>query len=366
MLIRRFDDYQDSYDSDDLRDLGIIKHKRTIIIFVNKNEYEHKLCRSARFALINECVFDGSAKTNLSLMKIDNSTINRTAIYFGTVNYEVPNDIRTAYFRVDIGINKERQTLHNTAEVYTRGISSISTLASQYSEEVVSELLMGFETTVLPPKFYTEMQMYRMSGDFGNFIVDDHENEYPYSDIIDRSTTFEYMDINMWDTMKREIVVHTANEMDARTQQNQDYNNMNVADSIISSFEYALLEDATFIYDSDAKGMNVSGVNVLGGKITNGKFIPKQFAVSNLEKALLLFNQSCHNIENNYGHIRVMCRPSNIGSKIKIHFKDYNVSPIQGLNNSDNVNCASSNIDAGFTKNAEIGEALESMAGNMY
>ena len=360
MLIRRFNDYQDSCDSDDLRDLGIIKHKRTIIIFVNKNEYEHKMCRSANFALINECVFDGSAKNNLSLMKIDNSTINRTAIYFGTVNYEVPNDIRTAYFRVDIGINKERQTLHNTDEVYTRGISSISTLASLYSEEVVSELLAGFETTVLPPKFYTEMQMYLVSGDFGNFIVDDHENEYPYSDIIDRSTTFEYMDVDMWDTMKREIVV-AANEMDTIN------NNMNVADSVISSFEYALLEDATFIYDSDAKGTNVSGVNVLGGKITNGKFIPKRFAVSNLEKALLLFNQSCHNIENNYGHIRVMCRPSNIGSKIKIHFKDYNVSPIQGLNNdADSANCASSNIDVGFTKNTEISEALDSMAGNIY
>ena len=110
--------------------------------------------------------------------------------------------------------------------------------------------------------------------------------------------------------------------------------------------------------------MNSPGVNVLGGKITNGKFIPKKFAVDNLGRSLLLFDQACHQIENTYGHVRVMCCPTDIGSKLKIQFKDYVKPPVKGFGNATDAHF-SSNIDDGYSKNLEIGEALYTMSKNI-
>lgn len=359
MIIRNFSDMQDGYDSEDLSEFGIIKHKRTIYLFVDKRAYEAGVCKTAKVAILNECVYRGDDNGNLTTYKVPDSTVNRTALYFGTVSYEVPNDIRTAMFAIEVGLNKERQTYHRTDEVSQSETAEVSTLLTQCDPGVANEYLTGVQTTVVPPMFYTEMHMYKMMGDWGYFMLDSTETSFEYSKLVDHSTRFEYMDIGHFDTMKSEMI--------GRLQASDSSNPseaFNLSETITSSFAQCMFDDSIFVYDSDAKGLNAPGVNVVGGKVTYGKFMPKEWLARNRDNSLTLFEQACHLLESQYGHVRVHCHHSELGNKVRIKFKDYTTTtPVVPMRKEIDGTMIST-VDQGYSTNNEIAEQVQSLADN--
>ena len=355
MLIRSFSDDQ-SLDIDDLKDIGILNHKRTIYVFVKENEFKAKLCRSAKFAIVNECVYYGDHRGNVVSIKIPNSTINRTAVYFGTLCYEIPSDIRTAYFTIDIGLNKERQTLHDLNEVQNRSESAISSKLMGADPDIIDEYQDGLSTCIIPPNYYTELQMINAIGDFGTIMHDMDVGQIQYKELIDNSTKFIYCNINTWDSMKAEFI-HKANECNFGS----EITALDISEKIGNSFVNNLHENAIFIYDSDAKGLNKPGVNVTGGIITNGKYYPENYLIKNKASIANLFSSACKDIESQYGHIRVMCCPSNLGNTTKILYKDWiNNSPVIPLRKDGEGNDVSS-IDKGFSIDNNISEYISCM-----
>ena len=359
MIIRNFSDMQDGYDAEDLSEFGIIKHKRTIFLFVDKNAYEARMCKSAKVAILNECVYRGDEFGNLTTFKVPDSTINRTSLYFGTVAYEVPNDIRTAIFAIEVGLNKERQTYHTTDEVCQSETAEVSTLLAQCDSGVANEYLTQVQTTVVPPMFYTELHMYKQTGDWGYFMLDVTETAFEYSKLVDNSTRFEYMDINHFDTMKSEMI--------GRLQSSDSSNPteaFNLSETITSSFAQCMFDDCTFVYDSDARGLNSPGVNVVGGKVTYGKFMPKQWLARNRDNSLTLFEQACHLLEGQYGHVRVHCHHSELGNKVKIKFKDYmTTTPVVPMRKEIDGTMIST-VDQGYSTNNEIAEQVQNLTDN--
>lgn len=359
MIIRSFGDFLDSCDDDDLERFGILQHKRTIYIFVDPNEYKHKIVKKGKCVIINECVYLGK-KGNLVTIKIDNSTINRTAVYFGVVGFEVPSDVRTAIFNIDVGTNKETQTIHDTHDndynidntiSREKSIISASMLRVDNEDGCIDEIVSSNETYVLPPTFYTEYHMVNNVGDFGNFMLDFVDNKYDYRSLTDRTTKYQFMDINLWDTMKAEIN-HCLGDLECG---NNDA--FTVSDTLSTAFNSNLTDGAIFIYDSDGNGFGKDGINVKGGRVPYGKYYSKHYLARNLENSLSLFTQSCHLLEGQYGHIRVMCNPSEIGAKTKITFKDYVKPPIKPIKTEGMA--TTSAIDNGSVANRCVDELIK-------
>jgi hypothetical protein len=77
-----------------------------------------------------------------------------------------------------------------------------------------------------------------------------------------------------------------------------------ISGSIFAGFQNFLGEGTTFIYDSDARGMNQGGSNIKGGKLPMGKFYHANYLLENIDTARILFEQSCHDLERQYGHLQ--------------------------------------------------------------
>jgi hypothetical protein len=164
---------------------------------------------------------------------------------------------------------------------------------------------------------------------------------YSGRELIDNKTIIKYMDISLWDTLKYNLL----GVMDSVESKNKK--TMDVLNDFIYNFINFIGDDCYFIYDSDGKGMNVPGVNIIKGNIQYKQFYLPEYIGQNTNMALTLFEQTCHDIELEYGHVRIQCYPSKIGSKLTLKFKDYNqypkelpplgiMGPDGGVSSSDN------------------------------
>jgi hypothetical protein len=355
MLIKSFNSVQE-LDDNELRDCGILKYKRDICVLVNPNEYNNRTTRYGKAVIINESVSKGSKEGNMARIAVDNSVIIRVSVYFCSVIFEVPNNFQRSQVTVENAFTNEYQSLfdNNTTAVYMSGNFSSALNELEYSNpDLFYDIINNTDTVVFPPIYYSETHQYKRTDDI--FCMGGYNAEiYGGSDLIDNKTKISFIDINLWDSIRLKVIGAMKN-----AEMNAD-GTLNIASFLYHDFSKFIGEGASFIYDSDAYAFNKPGSNIIGGDIPLKNYHTPSFLHNNVETALTLFEQTCHDIERDYGHVRVMCYPSKIGNKIKIKFKDYNTFPNNAIPLGEtNEEGGSSSVDFGYEVEKEMVEAIE-------
>jgi hypothetical protein len=356
MLIKNFQSAS-ALESNKLIDCGILKYKRDIYLFVDPNAYKNNTVTSAKAVIINSSVSKGSKEGNMIQIAIDNSVIIRYSVYFCNVIFEIPGNIQLSQFVITSAYSKELQSLfdQNISSSFMPGMysASLGRLAAT-DETLFWELIGTMDSGVIPPEYYTEMHEYKVTGDL--FTMCNITEIYSGSELIDNNTSTHYMDINLWDTMKYEFL-GIMNKVEEKTN-----NTIDILDRFYNDFNDFIGNDGYFIYESDKKGKNNPGTNIVSGSIPYKSFYLPEYIKNNVTNTLLLFEQSCHDIEKEYGPIKVQCYPSKIGNKVKINFKDYIQFPkeLTPLGNVDQDGAKSSS-DKGFHIEKIIDDTLENL-----
>lgn len=361
MILRQFNDFDD--DDEDfvsLKEYGILENRRTIFVFVDRNAYNARLVRNAKLVILNECAYMGDKMGNLVRPFIPHSVLVKAAVYFGNAIFEVPNELKSSYITIQSGFTKEKQSLFGTPDnrtlVYQPGYYSSSLFET--AESIRESIVDSLETATLPPNYYTERHMFRLTGDYNHIHSSEFFSQLSGSQLLDNSTRVTYMDVNLWDTMRTDILGKLSSS-DSR------YNEtFSLSQSVINGLSTFVGEGSIFIYDSDARGFGLSGSNIKGGKIPLGKYYHGKYIIDNLDSARTLFEAGCHDLEAQYGHVRVMAAPGSIGNKIKIIFKDYSADnqPIIPLGGFDQDGGKSA-IDNGFMTDRIIEDTIECVCG---
>jgi hypothetical protein len=362
MLIRSFDSVS-SLQNNELSDCGILKYKRSIYLFVDPNIHQNNMTKIAKAVIINSSVNKGSKDGNIIHIAVDNSVMIRFSVYFCNVIFETPNNIELSQFNIESAYSREIQSLFTQRHFTTFMVGFYSSELGQLrneNEDLFWTIINNMDTSVLPPLYYTEMHQYKVAGDI--FSLDTLVTEiYSGRELIDNNTSVEYMDISLWDTMKYNFLGVMENI------ENKKGNTIDVLNDFYHDFINFVGEDCYFIYDSDGKGSNTPGTNIIGKNIPYKPYYIPEYIGRNVNTALNLFEQSCHNIENKYGHIKVQCYPNKIGNKLKINFKDYNQHPKElpplGNVTPDGNNSSSDN---GFHVKRVINETLDYLAFERY
>jgi hypothetical protein len=360
MLIRSFNNKE--IEDGELSDCGILEYKRKIILFVEPDPYRANTLRSAKAVVINESVSKGSKEGNITHVAIDNSVLIRFSVYFCDVIFETPNNVYLSQFKIITAYSKEWQSLfdHNNVVQYLMGrYSQKLGMLEHINSQLYNEIIGVMDTSVIPPVYYTEVHQFKMARDLF-YMGGDNVEIYSGNELIDNKTQIITMDINLWDTMKYK----TLGVLDAiEKQANETLQNAN---NFYYDFNRFIGENSTFIYDSDARGKDSPGVNIVGGKIPFKNFYAHPFIQNNVTNALTLFEQSCHDIERDHGHIKVHCVPSKVGTLMRIKFKDYDGFPANFIPLKNNIGNNSSSIDLGYQVEREIDNTVLIFEGPPY
>lgn len=363
MIIRDFSNRIGDMGVDfDRKSLGIIDAKRTIYVFVDKVSYETKTFKTAKAAIINECVYDNKYDFT-HFIKRDNAYIIRKGLYFGNIICAVPGDIQSegSIFSLDSAISSEKNVQPGNEDVISYGSNIYSTRMQGLDNKDILCLDVEYEVNSIPPQYYNEYAMFKDLGDWSDLSSDPYACKITTNALIDNSTTFQFMDIDKFDTMRLELQGSIINV-------ESKYNkSIVIPTNVGSAFNTYEGKGSIFIYDSDAFGFGKEGVNVRGGYVPQGKYYDKPWVANNLAAALESFRMNCKDIEDEYGHIRVLYNPDDLGNKYKFKFKDYNQSPLIPLgkvaNNgivdntkSDNV---VSGIDSGYVLDRSMQDNIE-------
>jgi hypothetical protein len=277
-------------------------------------------------------------------------------VYFCDIIFEISNNVSRSQLTVENAFSNEYQPLFDsdTTAIYMTGnYSKILNEIESNNSEAYYDIINNMDTTVLPPVYYTDKHQFCHVSDI--FSLGGSTAEiYGGNELIDNKTKITFTDINFWDSMKLKLLGMI------KYAQRDSSNILNIADLLYHDFSHFIGEDALFIYDSDAYGIDKCGSNIIGGDIPFKSYYTPSYIPNNINTSLTLFEETCHSIENNYGHVRVMCYPSKIGNKIKIRFKDYASFP------SDNKPLGpiteeggSSSFDSGYHIEKEISEAID-------
>ena len=202
--------------------------------------------------------------------------------------------------------------------------------------------------------------MYTKTGESEDLRYTD-EYKVPMNKLFDGHTSVVYMNVLKYDTIRLDSC-KLLPKVESVCEKSFDFSN-----GLKSAFNSFIGQGTTFIYDSDARGLNQPGANVRGGIIPFGKQYTPKYLADNLNNAVDLFKSECKDIEERVGHIKVHYSPSSTNDNFKITFKDYNKSPIivpKQINNDGTVNISLSNtnpvssIDNGYTTDSYMKDIL--------
>lgn len=371
MLIRRnFGSFSNDINDDSYNDkTGIYRLKRTIYVFIPKESYITNSFTYGKIVIINDVVYKTDTSLSNPISFSDSHTVRR-AIYFGTFMTPQPGNIRHPFARCEIncGTTSERIVMNDNETVtITPSLWNKKVLQARANDDDDTNYwgltqILEPESVVLLPKYYTDLDMQNRNGDFYSLNAEINTT-YNLSELIDNNTTIVYMDINKYDTMRLSFHGYNAPRLE-----NTCKSSIDVGTQLKSSFASFVGNGTTFIYDSDARGMDKDGVMYRGGSVAFGKDYTKKYLAENLGSALELFSSTCKDISAKYGHIRAMYNPAAIGDKFKVNFKDYKKTPIvtpSEITDSGSVVKSESNtnpisgIDNEFTNNIYISELLD-------
>ena len=366
MLIKRFSKYDD--ENSGKLERGIFTSKRTIHLFVPKHLYETKSYTNCKAVIINESALD-SSKDFISAIRVPNSIIIRKAVYFGTIITDIPGNFQShnAFFTLD-NVTTTAKTVIPNGNTISYAPNTYSTRFKSIDENDLIMLDVEHEIKSIPPSFYSEYDMYKNLGDWHELGEDTYyDMKTNVRDLIDNFTTIQFNDISKYDTMRLELLGKIVNV------ENTFRKSIEVPCSLGSAFSSYVGKGTIFIYDSDAFGFNKDGVNAKGGIIPLGEYYNKPWLADNLRNSLDMFRYNCKDIENEYGHIRVLFNPDAIGNKYKIRFKDYKRSPIVPLGSinengivDDSKDKSVSGIDNGYSTDRSIQDNINIVKEDNY
>lgn len=365
MLIKKFSEYSDE-DSGKL-ERGIFTSKRSIQLFVPKMQYDTKSYTHCKMVIINESALD-STKDFVSAIRIPNSVLIRKAVYFGSLITDIPGNFQSpnAFFTLDNGTTTIKSVIPNGNTIsYTPNTYSTKLRGA---EDLDLTLLDTYgEVKTIPPKYYSEYDMYKDLGDWYEIGDYYYDMKTKISDLIDNFTTIQFNDISKYDTMRLELLGKIVNV------ENTFRKSIEVPCALGSAFTSYVGKGTIFIYDSDAFGLNKDGVNAKGGIIPLGEYYNKPWLADNLKNSLDMFRYNCKDIESEYGHVRVLFNPDAIGNKYKIRFKDYKTSPITPLGSiSENGSVdlskdkSVSGIDNGYSTDRSVEDSINMVKEDNY
>lgn len=340
--------------------LGIYGVNRIIYIFLSKEDYIMKTFNHCNACIINSVVYD-TVHDYSHPIRIDGGIIIRNAVYFGDIYLETPGVLKSGWFIVNNATTSENMSLPNghtlsvSPSTWSKRLYELSDTDNMY-ELVYSDNLCGSETMTLNPKYYTDYEMNAAEGEFIDMVYENN-HKYMLEDLIDKNTHIIYMNIDKYDTMRLKL----SRQMPKV--ESVCEGSFQISNGLKSAFSSFIGQNSTFVYDSDALGLNKSGMNVKGGVIPFGKHYHPEYLSNNLKGAMSLFELECKDIEKRMGHVRVYYNPSRVSDNMKITFKDYKKSPIvvpKQVNNDGSININLSNgspmssIDNGYVTDSYV------------
>jgi hypothetical protein len=367
MIIRNFRNMSFDNNENDLESIGILEHKRNIIIFVNPDEYKYNTIRTGRAVIINECSFLSNSLANVIHPAINNTNIVRISVYFCDVEFAESRNPKTATFLIRCGYSKDIENIFATSDplsnIHVPAYYSLEMndlvmtpdIDRDSAKRVIDNINGGTNTTVVYPQYYTEGHMHLKEGEYYPMYAYDIACNVMGQELYDSSTRVVFLDINLWDSMRTEIMQKFQNELITDSPIAQIRRTFDFSDEITSSFENFIGEDSVFIYDSDGKGLGIPGYTIKNGTVPLKDYFHMDFIKKNVNFALESFIFRCRDIEKDYGHVRIICAPNFVGSKIKARFKDYipGNEPIQNLNDK-----TTASIDGGFKTENEVNDYI--------
>ena len=365
MLIKRSYDYNDE-DSGKL-ERGIFTSKRTIHLFVSKDQYDTSSYTRCKSVIINESALD-SSKDFISAIRMPNSITVRKAVYFGTIITDIPGNFQSpnAFFTLDNVTTTVRNVIPNGSTI-SYAPNTYSSRMNNVNESDLMLLDVEHEVRSIPPKYYSEYDMYKDLGDWHELGETGYDMKTNVRELIDNFTTIHFNDISKYDTMRLELTGKIVSV------ENAFRKSIEVPCALGSAFSSYVGKGTIFIYDSDAFGLNKDGVNAKGGIIPLGEYYNKPWLVDNLKNSLEMFRYNCKDIEEEYGHVRVLFNPDAIGNKYKIRFKDYVNSPIVPLRSisengivDNSKSNATSGIDHGYSTDRSIQDNINIVREDNY
>jgi len=361
MLIRR--SFRKDIETTDYEVTGLIKARRTLFLFVDKESLNAGTVMKAKCAIVNECVYDSKKSYTHSLV-VPGSHFIRNAVYFGDVTANVIGNITHGenIFTLDNCVAKEKQIVpHGDTISYDPNYYSVKMASYNICDIEMSGIANSYENLNIPPQFYNEYHMCLMTGDYVDLLTEPFGSKTKLKDLITKECKVVMMDASKYDTMRLSL---TNRILDAETvcKDSMDLNNI-----IGNAFDEYCGHGAIFIYDSNVKGSGHDGVGIQEGYVPYGTWYNPEYLGKNLNQALTAFSLNCKDVEAQYGDIRVLFAPGSLGNRYKIRFKEYkpNNQPFPMLGNFDNVNNTRTNfvlnsVDSGYTNDRWITDTIRS------
>lgn len=308
MLIRNFHNNDIEYD---MKQAGIKKCKRTIHLFVNKEQYHNGTAKFGRAVLINESLSDGNY--TITKIKIPNSSIIRITTYYFDVTFNNVKDLRESIFTLTESFGTERVVSYDDKNVIDYETSQYSLLINSIDGDLRDWLQVRDSAFIPPPNYYNEMHMYYKENDFNSLYNFDTTLYYNYNELIDEFTTINIYNIDFWDTMNSKTVELIDKEI-----MKGKYNIGDVSTQLYTQFIQASISDSIFIYDTDL------GTNIKGGIFPFYEDQLKSVLITDIRNTKNLFELTCKEIQSKYGNIRVHMKSNIYGDSYNIICKDYN------------------------------------------
>jgi hypothetical protein len=323
VLIRTF--HRNDIDSI-LDESGIKECKRSIYVFVKKDEYLNGSAKVGRAILVNESLSDG--RYTITKLKIPNSANIRITIYYFDVLFNDIKDLRESVFTLTESFGSERVISYTDKKVIDYETSQYSTLVHVADDSTRDWIQLRDATYIPPPKYYNETHMYHKEHDFNSLFGYDTIMYFNMDELMDEFTTIKIFDIDFWDSMDSVIV----ESIDKQIMKNE-YGVGDVSIQLYTQFIQASINDAMFIYDSEL------GTNIKGGTIPFYKNQIKPAMINDIKNAKSIFEFTCKEIQDKYGSIRVHMKPTIFGDSFNIMCKEYEIDnqPFNIGHNDNNI-----------------------------
>lgn len=306
-----------------LKDIGIRSCSRTLLFFVNRNEYEMGICQTGKAIQINlsaEAGYINDFMRSIGSTNKNSSTVKNTVYTYSVFFPNGAKDLDSANLLLEDAYSIDQNTDFDAKLNYNSNVGIYDKNISTTEGKVQSLRQTMFGTSDIPlPQYYTNDHQIKNEREMYSIIWTEEKLIFEGHELIDPFTRIEIRDIESWDTMVP--LLHQRIQM--KSAKRSECNTVNfISDLFLPTTESMMSGIYAFIYDSKL-GIGVKTVKP-GSKIPMGEFRLKENMINQLQYLKDLVEIQSKTIEEIHGNIRLYYLPMLSGDKINISFLDYN------------------------------------------
>lgn len=299
-----------------LSEINIIHAERDFYVLVPKDfKMEDYKDRPVKTTVVQINKSLTNSPENYEYMMSNNSKIVQKNIYIYSVTFHKGlNNINEAEFSLTNASSTFTYTDHD------RKLSN-SSPSSYYTDKLVndpecSDIFSDYSSSSVPltdPRYYNSKHAVVSMEKDNNMIMDvfnimwsTQRFHYFGKELMDEKTSIKFRNINKFDKISNSF----------------DFDDNEVVDHMLDfitrlclTINETMISDAIFIYDTDL------GYNVKGGNIPYQNILYRDYVIGRLTLIQRSIANIAKDIEDNYGPIRLMYNPSDIGDFVSIIVK---------------------------------------------